>query len=103
MSVEYFNRHIGYTGMAYSVGYVKDAFAVIGFIGAFIMIYGATDLHKVKSIILGAILIGVIIDGMFTAYPGYHYRVLGHNAPTYLLGATVAAFIPLLIRFFKTY
>jgi hypothetical protein len=89
--------------MTYSVGYAKDALAVIGFVGAFIMIYGATDLHKVKSIILASLLLAIIIDGAFTACPGYHRRVLGYNSPTYLLGATVAAFIPLLIRFFKTH
>lgn len=102
MSVEYFNRHIGYTGMVHSVGYVKDAIAVIGFIGAFILVYGATNLHKVKSVILASLLVAIIIDGLFTACPGYHHRVLGHNAPTYLLGVTVIAFIPLLIRFYKT-
>ena len=88
--------------MVYSVGYVKDSLAVIGFISAFILVYGATDLHKVKSIILVSLLVAIIIDGIFTAYPGYHHRVLGHNVPTYLLGVTVIAFIPLLIQFYKT-
>jgi hypothetical protein len=89
--------------MNYSVGYVKDAIAVIGFVGAFILVYGATNLHKVKSVILASLLLAIIIDGAFTACPGYHHRVLGYNAPTYLLGATVLAFVPLLIRFFKTH
>jgi hypothetical protein len=89
--------------MINSVGYVKDALAVIGFVGAFILVYGATNLHKVKSVILASLLLAIIIDGAFTACPGYHHRVLGYNAPTYLLGATVLAFVPLLIRFFKTH
>jgi len=89
--------------MAHSVGYAKDALAVIGFVGAFILVYGATNLHKVKSVILASLLLAIIIDGAFTACPGYHHRVLGYNAPTYLLGATVLAFVPLLIRFFKTH
>ena len=89
--------------MTYSVGYVKDAIAVIGFVCAFILVYGATDLHKVKSLILGFFLVSIIIDGAFTACPGYHHRLLGYNTPTYLIGATVIAFIPLLIRFFKKY
>ena len=89
--------------MDHSVGYAKDAIAVIGFVGAFILVYGATNLHKVKSVILASLLLAIIIDGAFTACPGYHHRVLGYNAPTYLLGATVLAFVPLLIRFFKTH
>jgi len=88
--------------MNYSVGYVKDALAVIGFVGAFILVYGATDLHKVKSVILASLLVAIVIDGMFTACPGYHHRVLGYNAPTYLLGVAAIAFVPLLFRFYNT-
>lgn len=90
-----------YTHITYSVGYVKDALAVIGFIGAFILIYGTRDLHNVKSIILVSLLIAVIVDVLFTTCPGYHHHMLGYNMPTYILCATMLAFIPILIRFLK--
>lgn len=85
----------------YSVGYVKDAIAVIGFIGAFILVYRTRDLQKVKSIILTSLLLAVIIDGLFTIFPSYHNHILGYNTPTYILFATFFAFIPLAVRFFN--
>ena len=89
--------------MNYSTGYVKDALAVVGFIGAFILVYGTTNLHTVKPVILASLLIAIIIDGIFTVYPGYHNCILGYNMPTYILGATIISFIPLLFQFLKLY
>ena len=43
----------------YSLGYTKDAIAVIGFIGAFILVYRTRDLQKVKSIILTSLLFAI--------------------------------------------
>jgi len=85
----------------YSLGYTKDAIAVIGFIGAFILVYRTRDLQKVKSIILTSLLFAIIIDGLFTACPCYHNHNLGYNVPTYLLLITNIAFIFLAIQFLK--
>lgn len=85
----------------YSLGYTKDAIAVIGFIGAFILVYRTRDLQKVKSIILTSLLFAIIIDGLFTACPCYHHHNIGYNIPTYLLLISIIAFIPIVFQFFK--
>jgi disulfide bond formation protein DsbB len=89
--------------MNYSAGYVKDAIAVVGFMVAFILVYGTTNLHTVKPVILASLLLSIIIDGIFTVYPGYHHCILGYNMPTYILGGTIISFIPLVFQFLKLY
>ena len=60
--------------MEKSLGYIKDCAAFIGFIICFFIIYFIPNIQFLKPIILLVLLIGVIVDGIFTFYPTLHTK-----------------------------
>jgi len=89
--------------MNYSAGYAKDAIAAVAFVGAFVLVYNMDDLRKIKPVLLMSLVLAMIIDGAFTFRPEYHNIAIGYNLPTYLIIATMLAYIPILTIFFNTY
>lgn len=55
----------------YTVGWLKDGAAVIAFL-VLLFLVARHDIHKYKKVVIGLLLFGVLIDGVFTAYPPLH-------------------------------
>ena len=60
--------------MEKSLGYIKDCATFIGFIICFLIIYFIPNIQFLKRIILLVLLMGIIIDGIFTFYPTLHNK-----------------------------
>lgn len=55
----------------YSLGYVKDALAVVIFLFLFTCV-ALYDLHRNKNLMMGLLIIGATVDMIFTLYPDLH-------------------------------
>lgn len=58
--------------MILTLGYLKDAIAVIGFIALFIIVYNIEKIEPFKIYLLILLSIGFVVDGIFTLYPELH-------------------------------
>lgn len=60
--------------MILTLGYLKDAIAVIGFLALFIIVYNIEKIESFKIYLLILLSIGFVVDGIFTLYPELHNK-----------------------------
>jgi|SaaInlStandDraft_5_1057022.scaffolds.fasta_scaffold24887_2 hypothetical protein len=79
--------------MNYSAGYVKDFLAVFGFMIAFVIIYSASDLHRMKKLVLVYLTIAILIDGIYSLNEDFHNEKIGYNLATYSIVGAIVLFV----------
>ena len=76
-----------------TLGYIKDFIACILFLFAIFIIYFIKDLNKLKHIIILCLILGFLIDGLFSINPSYHGEFIGFNIATYSIITLVIFYI----------
>lgn len=58
--------------MNLSLGYLKDKLAIFLFAFTIYFIYIIPDLNRVRILLLIGLILGFIVDSIFTLYPEFH-------------------------------
>jgi len=85
-----------------NAGYTKDKIASLLFFISIFFVYYLKNLDKIKNLIILILLIGFLIDFLFTLNPEYHFTKIGYNIPSYIIYSGVIFVFILLVIYHKS-